>query len=338
MENLKSIAQVNIEKSQEVGLAINNYKVREEFLSRPFLTIETDQELKLRAIFYAVAICHQTYNLAMPERNLFGWDVIEFVFHRTMEEKTTLLQPGFVAHKSSTEIATLLHKEFSSTTDPASCTLDRLEERANLLIDFDRKMEHCHSGSLMVLLQKSASLLFSNGNGLYELLEEFEAFTDPMRKKSSFLIKLLEDAKLFSMADQENYIPIMDYHMQRVLLRSGCVEVLDKEYAHRLKAHLPVLSDVELREACIESMRIIANESGHSIAAMNDFFWPLGRSCCNETPMCQTGKCEKSPCSLTQLITLDHPHPACILKDVCTGRNSESHRRFWQPVVETHYY
>lgn len=330
--------QTNIQQAIKIGQLIQTYKVRPEFLDRPFLTNRAEPESKLRAIFYAVAICHQTYKLEMPEKNLFGWDVLEQVFLQMLRKDDFLLKPGIANRTNKKRLPSKLRYRFQTNKSPNSCTLGRLDERAILMIDLDSKLQLHFEGSISHLLEMSNSSLLNNGKGLYELLENFEAFSDPFRKKSSFLIKLLEDAGLFKMADPENYIPIMDYHMQRVLLRTGCVEISDDGLAKKLRNKIPVSDDSQIREVCIEAMRVIAHESGHSIAAMNDFFWPLGRSCCNEKPLCVVGVCEKSPCSLTQLITLDHPHPNCILEEACKGKSDIQYRSFWQPVVETHFY
>ena len=96
-------------------------------------------------------------------------------------------------------------------------------------------------------------------------------------------------------------------------------------------------SDKEIREACIEAMRIISRVSGFDVLKMNDLFWSLGRSCCNETTLCRTGKCEKSPCSLLSAIEFDK-HNSCIFEDVCLASSDDEYLKYWQPVVETRYY
>ncbi|MEA3445714.1 MAG: hypothetical protein U9R19_13425 [Bacteroidota bacterium] len=332
------MVEVNVDQSKKLGRSIRRYNVRQEFLSRPFLCVKIGLEHKLRGIFYAVAICHQTYSLAFRDKNIYGWEVLELVFYNLMNEGSDFLIPGNISKKSIAEIASELQKIFRDNNDSASCTLDRLEERANLLIDFDSRIGHYYNGRISDLLSESNSMLFNKGKGLYEILDHFEAFSDPFRKKSSFLIKLLQDADLIEISDPENFIPVMDYHIQRVLMRSGCVDISDRNLYKKLAERQAVEDDTPIREACIESMKIIALESGHSIAAMNDFFWPLGRSCCNKYPLCEIGSCEKSPCSLTRLITLEHPHKKCILDEVCKGKSDIHYRNLWQPLIKTHYY
>lgn len=80
--------------------------------------------------------------------------------------------------------------------------------------ELDIFIERYHNGSLVSLSESLNSHLIHSGKGYYEELSKVEAFSDPFRKKISFLIKLLEDAGLENIKDQENMIPIMDYHMQ----------------------------------------------------------------------------------------------------------------------------
>lgn len=74
----------------------------------------------------------------------------------------------------------------------------------------------------------------------------------PFFKKASFLIKLLSDAGLFSIKDPENLVPVMDYHMQRVLLRTGAVEIHDLELHEALAMRKELPDDGLIREACIK--------------------------------------------------------------------------------------
>jgi hypothetical protein len=164
-----------------------------------------------------------------------------------------------------------------------------------------------------------------------------EAFSDPLQKKSTFLIKLLEESALLKIKDHEHFIPIMDYHMQRVLMRLGCVEITDKQLHQQLIERTPINSDEAIRVACVDAFRIIADISGHPVTKMNDFFWSVGRSCCNETTLCKDKVCSKNPCTLTQIIKLNI-HNFCIFEEDCKGYRDDNYRNLWQPLVDTHFY
>jgi hypothetical protein len=117
----------------------------------------------------------------------------------------------------------------------------------------------------------------------------------------------------------------------------GCVEVADKQLEMDLKTRRSLPEDSSVREACIEAIRLIADISGHPVTVMNDFFWPLGRSCCNETLLCRDHQCEKSPCSF--ILTADlREHAHCIFEGSCKAASDNDYSKYWQPVVKTHYY
>ncbi|MCK4808355.1 MAG: hypothetical protein KAS90_01910, partial [Candidatus Aenigmarchaeota archaeon] len=136
--------------------------------------------------------------------------------------------------------------------------------------------------------------------------------------------------------DPENFVPVIDYHMQRVLLRMGCVEITDLELKRKLWNREKLESDVAIRNACIQAIKIISNISGHNILKMNDFFWPL-RSCCEEKTLCFDKVCNKDPCTFNLVVDLPS-HNTCVFEKVCKGSTNEEYRKYWQPIVSTHFY
>jgi hypothetical protein len=322
---------INSSRCTEIGQTISGIEVKRSFLNRKFLTLENYPEQKLRAFFHAVAICHHTYHLAFNQNRLYGWDVIEKVYVSLHETNSELLQLKTFVNLHNNNIRSLLEEAFKENVKSA-CTLDRLEERTHLLVNLEHWIRARYQGSYRILMKEIGNSITS----FYEIIREPEAFSDPLRKKSSFLIKLLIDSGQFCPEDMNGFVPIMDYHMQRVLLRTGCIEVAN-DLKEQLLKRLPMQSDELIRSACIEAMTLVARASGHSLHAMNDFFWPHGRSCCNEKPVCQHKECEKQPCSLSDLLEVPAIH-ACIFEFVCPGRDQKNYRLLWQPVIRTHYY
>ena len=125
--------------------------------------------------------------------------------------------------------------------------------------------------------------------------------------------------------------------MQRVLLRTGCVEVNDQELKTKLQKRQAIKDDEPIRKACIEAMDIIAQTSAYHSFKMNDIFYTLGRSCCNEATLCRTHTCEKTPCTLTRAVILES-HENCIFQTVCKGATNDNYHKYWQPQVQTHFY
>ena len=328
---------VNIEQCNNIGNTLKQMSIRPEFYKREFLSFESDRETKLRVYFLSAAICHQTYNLVNKERNLYGWDYMEYAFLQMQKEKLALLNPGYLSICKKADLMHHLQKSFSYDGNIKNCTLDRLEERTEMLLDICLTVKEKFNGSISELIDSADGLLFNNGRGLYETLSQFTAFSDPQKKKITFFLKLATDAGLIRLNDPDNIIPIMDYHMQRVLLRMGCVEVEDNELSEKLINRQALNSDVEIRQACIEAIKIIAETSGHGILIMNDFFWPLGRSCCNETTLCNEGNCSKDPCTFYTMVDIED-HTKCSFEDSCKGNRDYNYMKLWEPVVETHYY
>ena len=311
--------------------------LRKSFYERPFLQVSAPDEIRLRGYFYAVAMCHQTYHLHHKLLNLYGWDYLEHVFIRLMQEQDGLLHPGALAKMPVSILHDKLAILFSIDGSMEASTLDRLDERAGMLIELDNFVEERFHGKLEKLVSETNWKLHNQGNGFYEFLPSLTAFADPLRKKITFLLKLLEEAGIMTILDPENIVPIMDYHMQRVLLRMGCVEIEDEALHYKLENRYPLADDVQIRKTCIDAFSLIASNSGHPVTKLNDFFWSLGRSCCNEKPLCQEGYCEKEPCTFFEIVDIEE-HTTCFFMSCCKGYSNEKYRCLWQPMVETNYY
>ena len=91
-----------------------------------------------------------------------------------------------------------------------------------------------------------------------------------------------------------------------------------------------------IRKAVEEIIKIgeFANKTPSEV---HDFFWPLGRSCCKEKMLCVDKQCNKEPCTFFNFVEIpEHNH--CIFEGICKGSTNETYRKFWQPLVDTHYY
>jgi len=331
------LAELNTDQCHKVAGIIRNLRPGKNFYQREYLTLNVDNETKFRMNFFAVAICHHTYTLHHPALNLWGWDFIENVFVKMARLGDELLDPEKVFRLSVAEISGELKKRFSHDEATGECSLDRLDERAHLMKEASEMLVRDFNGHIAKLFAQSGGYLIRKGKGLYEVLPKMEAFSDPQQKKSTFLIKLLMDSGLLEINDPENITPIMDYHMQRVLMRMGCVEIIDPVLRKNLLSRLPVDTDEPVRSLCIEAFKLIAEVSGHPVTRMNDYFWSLGRSCCNNTTLCQDNHCEKSPCTFQQIIQ-PGKHVRCEFETVCRGFMDKNYRDLWQPVVKTHFY
>jgi len=328
---------VNEQSCRSVGEILKEIRVKSSFFERPFLKNDFSIEVKLSMLFNAVAICHQTHNLYQPHLNLYGWDYIEHAFCQLAAESSPLLNPVSVSVLDPGEIQDLLLRQFSASGLLKDSTLDNIEERVVLFKDINNLIVIKYRGLFENLLKESSNMLVNHSRGFYELISESITFSDSKYKKSSFLLKLLFDAGLYHVYDEENFVPIVDYHMQRVLLRLGCIEVMDKKYDFKLRNKLRVETDEPVRQACIDAFGIISKVSGKKPWTMNDIFWPLGRSCCNEITLCTDHKCSKNPCTFDLMIAL-LDHETCIFQELCKGYQSGNPKTYKEPNVTTHFY
>jgi hypothetical protein len=296
--------RVDQEQCRVIGKVMKGFTIRQSSLEREFITFESDPETKLRAYLYVVGICQQTQILAHKKLNLYGFNYLEKVFVDLGKAHSELLEPTFLAQQSSSDLSLRLGILFSETGLSKDATLDRLGERSGQLIDMGQKLVERHAGRMTDLIEKSGGFLSGTG-GLYALLNEFEAYSDPLKKKSSLFVKFAMEAGLIEVKDLDVLVPIIDYHVQRVLMRFGCVEIIDPDLKKALINRDQVSSDVEIREASLQALRYLAEESGHTGMAVHDFLWPLGRSCCLEKPLCQSGSCDKKPCTFNLFVNLD---------------------------------
>ncbi len=335
-KNMNPVA-LNDRQCRLVAKAIKPLTLKKDFYNRPYLNVDAEKETRFRMHFFAVAICHQTHQLYHPTLNIYGWDFIEHVFVKLAQSNDQLLHPDFLKVTSVSEIASKLAAEFSHNGDVVKCSLDRLDERAKLMKDAAEFLCNKFDGKVSEIFKRSNNTLISDGDGLYAKLSQMEAFADPQQKKTTFLIKLLEEDGLVKIQDPENFIPIMDYHMQRVLLRLGCVEITDDTLRQKILDRTTLDTDEPIRQLCIDAFKMIAENSGHPITKMNDFFWSLGRSCCHETTLCTDKICSKTPCTFTEIVEVPD-HSKCVFQEICKGATNESYRNLWQPVVNTHFY
>jgi hypothetical protein len=328
---------LDFEQCSKTALTIRSLKFNSSFYKREFLTFDADRETKLRVYLFSAAICHQTHNLHHPGLNLQGWDYLEYGMIRMVESGRALLNPGYVSMCKPEDIEEQLSLAFSPEGDPAKTSLDRMDERIRMLQELCLSIHKDYNNRVNHLVDRAKGMLSRDNKGLYELLTPFEAFSDPYHKKITFFIKLATDAGVLRINDAENFVPIMDYHMQRVLLRLGCVRVRNPRFRDDLKNRVPQKDDHEVRAACIEALRFIAEQAGLPILKMNDIFWPVGRSCCGKTTLCSDGFCLKSPCTTSKTLILKS-HAKCLFQDFCLGSQDQSYRNLWEPQVQTHFY
>jgi hypothetical protein len=329
---------INKEQCEKIAQIVKKLKFRPDFLRREILTFTDDKEMKARVCFYATAICHQTRKLISEKRNLTGWDYLTKVFIELSQKEPAFFEAKNLKLMDRDKLAERLKILFSDYDDLEHTTLERAEERAEFLIEAGKILDEKYSGKVLNLLEESGGYLVKNNHGLYKLLEEFEAYSDPLKKKSGVLLNFISSSGIFEIKDPENFFPIVDYHMLRVFLRTGCLEINDKSLRRKLTNFEKIDSDEEFRSVSQKILKRISKLSGKTIIELDPIFWSLGRSCCQiKTTLCHDKVCDKNPCTFYTYINLNK-HEKCAFENTCKGSLDENYRKLNEPNVETHFY
>ena len=135
------------------------------------------------------------------------------------------------------------------------------ERRAELLRDLASGLLRDHDGSAAAILAASGGRLGGPG-GLLSLLRPYEAYSDPLGKKSYLFAKISERRGWIEVADPESWEVSADNVLMRLALRSGLVE------PGPLQA---------VRADTRDALRALAAEAGLSPPVLDDLLWELGR-------------------------------------------------------------
>jgi hypothetical protein len=140
-------------------------------------------------------------------------------------------------------------------------TLHDPERRAKLWDDLAKRLLKSYGGQAEQLIEASGGKLGGAG-GVLLRLSEFDAFSDPLRKKSFLVCKIWERRGWLEVSDPESWEVSSDNVLMRLALRSGLVPDGDVE---------------EVREATRDAFKAVAGEAGISVPVLDDLLWERGR-------------------------------------------------------------
>jgi hypothetical protein len=135
------------------------------------------------------------------------------------------------------------------------------EVRARLWRDLAAGLAEGYNGEAGALISAAAGRLAGAG-GLLERLAGFEAFSDPLEKKSFLVSKIWERRGWLEVADPESWQVCADNVLMRLALRSGLIEAGDAE---------------QVRAATRDAWKRVSELSGVSPPVLDDLLWERGR-------------------------------------------------------------
>jgi len=202
------------------------------------------------------------------------------------------------------------------TADDGQCPVPDVDSHASL---------HQAHGITMVRADNDYAGLLDQANHtetpgatlLAQLRQQPGYMGDPLLKKAHLLLIILANRPeaFLQLRDPQTIQPIVDYHMMRGCLRTGCVQINDPDLQRRLenRAWVDVPEELAIRQATGRAIAALVDQSDTSVAAVDGFFFVNGRKNCLET---EPAACEQ-----------------CPVQDAC-----EQHTALFQPVIRTTAY
>jgi hypothetical protein len=135
------------------------------------------------------------------------------------------------------------------------------EQRAMLWRGLARGLAKDYGGKAEELIAASKGKLAGPG-GMLLRLSAFEAYSDPLRKKSFLFCKIAERRGWLAVADPESWEVCADNVLMRLALRAGLVEQGEVE---------------EVREATRAALKQLAELAEISPPLLDDLLWERGR-------------------------------------------------------------
>ncbi|MGI8461049.1 MAG: hypothetical protein ACR2OC_05340 [Solirubrobacterales bacterium] len=135
------------------------------------------------------------------------------------------------------------------------------EERARLWRELAAGLERDYGGEAGALIEASRGRL-GGEQGLIARLARFEAYSDPLEKKSFLFAKIAERRGWLAVTDPESWHVCADNVLMRLALRSGLVEQGSVD---------------DVRWATRAALREVAERSGVSPPVLDDLLWERGR-------------------------------------------------------------
>jgi hypothetical protein len=165
-----------------------------------------------------------------------------------------LFTAAALGEASGADVAELFRIGGETVADP--------DRRAALWRDLAGGLRREYGGDAAVLLERAGGRLGGPG-GLLDRLAAFEAYSDPLAKKSQLLAKICERRGWLEVADPEHWEVCADNVLMRLALRSGLVAPGD---------------DLDrVRAATRDAFGRVAAAAAIPPPLLDDLLWELGR-------------------------------------------------------------
>lgn len=229
--------------------------------------------------FFLTAIDHEThgsgirYEAEVNGSRFHGSDLLYRLASQADRAEPALFTPAAMRAIDADKVAAVF-------TAPNGRSLPDPELRAALLRDAAERLIAEYDGDLGVLFARAGNRLVGRTTpGIRERLARFQAYADPLAKKTNLLVKLLRRERLLTLRDEENIDIPVDPVVMTAALRSGVVQCTEKAIADQLARGEPLGDETvpALRRKTADAFRQVAARSGLAVDALDDLLWGYGR-------------------------------------------------------------
>lgn len=288
-----------------------------------------------------VAICHQTSPRGTPPLEgtvagvrYRGWDYLFVKFAESARRDPRLLTPACWSGLCTDDLRRLFRDE------KLGDRLSKPKRRAELLRDLGIKMTSQGWDVADQIFHHCRGFIAAGSLNLLQVLSEFQAYRDPVRKKSLFLLALMRNSGLWHYADDEALGPPVDYHEVRGHLRLGTVRITDPQLLKKVHAGREVTAeeDVAIRGAVYDAIMYISRRSAlKNPSQVHYLFWNLFRSICTrKAPQCFALRPGFTIPDRYAHLVKDQGATRCPFALVCSSAGSDD--PISEHSVETDYY
>ena len=164
--------------------------------------------------------------------------------------------------------------------DEGKVTLDRVEQRFHGVREAAAFLQTHWAGSIWSFLMSIDGKL-EGKNGLFERLQSCTPYSDPEQKKSRVLALYLQQANVITFSDFKTAIRLpVDYHVERVALRLGLIEIQGAELQEIIREGKSVPASVDNALRNIIALAADQMLPYADIYELNSVLWHLGRGYC----------------------------------------------------------
>lgn len=340
------VANVNHDRCLDVVKTLRGVLIpapKEEVPALPFSPPE-----EANFWFFLAALCHQTSPLGEPPLRgeidgvtKTGWDYLLHTFRAAAIKDARWLHPERWAACSEIDLRSLMGP-----------LLRRPDVRAGLIRNLAEELSQRGWASIIEAGQYCDFQIAAHNSepskadgaqqtrtapNLLDILAEFEAFSDPVQKKSVFFLALMKNANIWSYRDETQLPAPVDYHETRGHLRIGTVVLTDNLRQKIVNEDcITSVEDIAIRSAVRDAIRLICNELQTSPNALHYFLWNLFRTYCLRTePHCDGRQYATLPAVYQSVVNATGARQ-CPFRGVC--QSTDQRQAINEPRVDTDFY